>query len=139
MRTVTYYKGQRISINEFLTVRRQDVPASLFELPTDFKPALFASPAGPGGSYELPAPARTTMRIESQLQPGEEILYRAYVTRADPGARSRCWGFVALTARRFSGSFPVMPGRADRPRGGRDRGLLSTPGRISSAAPTTTC
>jgi hypothetical protein len=43
VRTITYSQGQRISINEFLSVKSQEMPASLFELPKDFKP-------GPGGS-----------------------------------------------------------------------------------------
>ncbi|HTG33125.1 MAG TPA: DUF4412 domain-containing protein [Thermoanaerobaculia bacterium] len=38
VRTVTYSHGQRISINDFKTVQRQDFPASLFELPPDYKP-----------------------------------------------------------------------------------------------------
>jgi hypothetical protein len=51
VRTVTYYKGQRISINEILAIQRQDLPASMFELPRDFKPGpVAAGPAGPGGS-----------------------------------------------------------------------------------------
>lgn len=48
VRTITYSKGQRISINEFQSIRKQEMPASLFELPKDFKPgAVAASPGGP--------------------------------------------------------------------------------------------
>jgi hypothetical protein len=38
MRTIAYYKGLTISINELTGVVRQDVPASMFELPPDYKP-----------------------------------------------------------------------------------------------------
>ncbi len=38
MRTIAYYKGLTISINELSGVTRQDVPASMFELPPDYKP-----------------------------------------------------------------------------------------------------
>jgi hypothetical protein len=42
MRTVSYYKGQTISIDELTVVGSQEIPASMFELPTDYK----AAPAG---------------------------------------------------------------------------------------------
>jgi hypothetical protein len=49
VRTVTYSKGQRISINEFQDVKQQEMPASLFELPAGFTPGpVAASPGGPG-------------------------------------------------------------------------------------------
>ncbi len=48
VRTITYSKGQRISINEFQSIQQQEMPASLFELPKDFKPGtVAASPGGP--------------------------------------------------------------------------------------------
>jgi hypothetical protein len=37
MRTIAYYKGQTISINDLTSVKNQDVPASMFELPPDYK------------------------------------------------------------------------------------------------------
>jgi hypothetical protein len=37
MRTIAYYKGLAISINDLTSVKSQDVPASLFELPPDYK------------------------------------------------------------------------------------------------------
>jgi hypothetical protein len=39
LRTIAYYKGLTISINELTSVKSQDVPASLFELPADYKAA----------------------------------------------------------------------------------------------------
>ncbi|MFL6259481.1 MAG: DUF4412 domain-containing protein [Thermoanaerobaculia bacterium] len=39
VRTITYSKGQRISINEFKAVKFQEMPASLFELPKDYTPS----------------------------------------------------------------------------------------------------
>jgi hypothetical protein len=51
VRTITYSKGQRISINEFQNVKQREMPASLFELPKDFKPGPGAANSGaPGGS-----------------------------------------------------------------------------------------
>jgi hypothetical protein len=38
MRTTSYYKGLTISINELTIVGSQDIPASMFELPADYKP-----------------------------------------------------------------------------------------------------
>jgi hypothetical protein len=39
VRTITYSKGLRISINEFKDVKSQEMPASLFELPKDYTPS----------------------------------------------------------------------------------------------------
>jgi hypothetical protein len=48
VRTITYSKGQRISINEFQSVKPREMPASLFELPNDYKPGTVAvGPAVP--------------------------------------------------------------------------------------------
>ena len=48
VRTITYSHGQRISINELLSVQPREMPASLFELPKDYKPGtVAASPGGP--------------------------------------------------------------------------------------------
>ena len=46
VRTVAYYAGQRVSINEFEGIRHQDLPASMFELPQDYKPGPSGGPGG---------------------------------------------------------------------------------------------
>jgi hypothetical protein len=38
MRTISYYKGLTISIDELTVAGSQDVPAAMFELPADYKP-----------------------------------------------------------------------------------------------------
>lgn len=43
VRTTFYYNGQKTSTDDFTSVSHQDLPASIFELPEDYKPATFGT------------------------------------------------------------------------------------------------